>query len=170
MEWNLQKRKLETDDLNEEKLVKYDELLERFREILRVNGLKQTQQRENILHTIYGFKGHFTPEDLYAKVQKTYPDQKIGIATIYRTLSLLESEKIVTSISFGVSGKKFEFGIREHHDHMICDRCGKMIEFMDETIEKRQNLIAKRYNFLISGHMMQIHGVCENCQQKESKF
>lgn len=147
----------------------YEDLLTRFREILRRNGLKQTQQRENILHTIYSSDEHFTPEDLYAKVQQIYPDQKIGIATVYRTLSLLEGEKIVTSVSFGVNGKKYEFGMREHHDHMICDVCGKMIEFVDDTIEKRQSAIAKKHNFLITGHIMQIHGVCQSCQKdKES--
>lgn len=146
--------------------VDYEELLDRFKEILKRNGLKYTQQRENILQAIYGNDEHFTPEELYAKVQKLYPDQKIGIATVYRTLSLLESEKIVTSVSFGVSGKKYECGMQEHHDHMICDKCQKMIEFVDETIEKRQSAIAKKHNFLITGHTMQIHGICQECQQK----
>lgn len=146
----------------------YDDLLVRFKLLLRQNGLKQTQQRENILRTIYESSGHFTPEDLYAKVQKLFSSDKIGIATIYRTLSLLESEKIVTSVSFGVNGKKYEFGMKEHHDHMICDKCGKMIEFLDETIEKRQNDIAKKHNFAITGHIMQIHGVCEACQKEKT--
>ncbi|MGE4295219.1 MAG: Fur family transcriptional regulator [Campylobacterales bacterium] len=147
----------------------YEDLLERFKHLLKLSGLKYTQQREAILRTIYESEGHFTPEMLHQQVQQLFSDQKIGIATIYRTLSLLESEHIVTSISFGVSGKKYEFGMKQHHDHMICDKCGKMIEFVDETIEKRQAAIAKNHNFIITGHTLQIHGICEECQKEKKR-
>ena len=145
----------------------YDELLERLKQLLRRSGLKHTSQRELILRVIYECEEHFSPEELHQKVQHRFPDSRVGIATIYRTLSLLESEKMVTSVSFGVNGKKYEFGMKHHHDHMICDRCGLMIEFVDETIEKRQNAIAKDHQFKITGHIMQIHGICKDCQPKE---
>ncbi len=147
--------------------VSYEELLERLKQALRRNGLKHTVQRELILRVIYDCDEHFSPEELHQKVQHCFPDTRVGIATIYRTLSLLESEKMVTSVSFGVSGKKYEFGMKHHHDHMICDRCGLMIEFVDETIEKRQSRIAADHRFKITGHIMQIHGLCHDCQQKD---
>ncbi|MDR3162831.1 MAG: transcriptional repressor [Helicobacteraceae bacterium] len=146
------------------KTVSYPKLLSRFKEILKSNSLKFTTQREAILRFCYNSKGHFTPEDLRNKIK----EPKIGIATIYRTLALLEIEKIITSISFGVDGKKYEFGIKEHHDHMICDKCRKMIEFTDDKIEERQSVIANNHNFIIKWHILQIHGVCEECNKVAS--
>lgn len=143
----------------------YSEYLERFQELLRQNGLKYTKQREIILDAIYHSTGHFTPESLHKQIQEV-SDEKIGIATIYRTLSLLEGAGLVTTLSFGVSGKKYEFGEKEHHDHMICDNCGKIIEFCDDEIEKLQEKVAKAHNFKTTNHIMQIHGICNTCQTK----
>ena len=90
----------------------------------------------------------------------------IGIATVYRTLTLLETSQIVSSISFGVQGKKYELGLKKHHDHLICTKCGEIIEFFDETIEQRQEEIAKKFNFKMTDHTMKIIGLCEKCQNK----
>lgn len=144
-----------------------EELIDGFKELLKKNGLKYTQQREALLRTVCETKGHFTPEELYQAVQKKFPNLNVGIATVYRSLGVMEQESLVTSVSFGVNGKKYEFGQKEHHDHMICDKCGKMIEFVDETIEKRQEDIASQYDFKITNHSMQIHGICHSCQAKE---
>ena len=70
---------------------------------------------------------------------------------------------MVTSLSFGAQGKKYELGAKEHHDHMICTQCGNITEFVDEDIEKRQDLIAKELGFKISDHSMQIYGTCSKC-------
>lgn len=142
-------------------------LLDDFKDILRKNGLKYTKQREAILETIFTSKTHFSSEDLHLSVAERFPELKTGIATVYRTLVLLEEEGIVTSVSFGTSGKKYEYGRKDHHDHMICDNCGKMIEFLDDTIELKQEEIAKQHKFKISGHSMQLHGLCETCQKDE---
>ncbi|MCV6607147.1 MAG: transcriptional repressor [Campylobacterales bacterium] len=145
----------------------YKELIGKFQEILKENSLKMTKQREIILQTIYEYEGHFIPEGLHKKVQESYPELKVGIATIYRTLQLLESENIVTSISFGANGKKYEYGGKDHHDHMICNKCGRLIEFCDDTIEKQQEKIAKKARFKIVNHSMQIYGICQECQENK---
>jgi Fur family ferric uptake transcriptional regulator len=72
---------------------------------------------------------------------------------------------MVTSISFGAQGKKFELGNKPHHDHMICKNCGEIIEFEDKAIERRQKQIAKEKNFNLTGHLMQLYGTCDKCQQ-----
>jgi Fur family ferric uptake transcriptional regulator len=144
----------------------YDLFLGRFKEVLRRNSLKYTKQREIILEAIYNSEEHFTPESLYGEIGAKHSDSKIGIATIYRTLSLLEKEEMVTSISFGANGKKYEAGTKDHHDHMICDLCGKIIEFFDEEIEELQDKVAKNHSFKITDHVMQIHGICSQCQEK----
>lgn len=145
----------------------FAKLLEEFKALLRSNGLKITKQREAILATIFTSNGHFTPETLHRKVAKDFQELKTGIATVYRTLVLLESERIVTSISFGVNGKKYEYGRKEHHDHMICDKCGKIIEFLSKLVEEEQVRVAKKAGFKIRDHSMQIYGSCKECQEKQ---
>jgi len=147
--------------------VSYQELLERFKQLLRSSGLKYTKQRELILEIIYENQGHFTPEDIYNLIKMSYPDVKLGIATVYRTLTLLEDAQIVSSISFGAQGKKYEFGLTDHHDHLVCMECGAIAEFFDETIEAQQEVIAKQHNFKMTGHIMKITGLCEACQNRE---
>jgi len=148
-------------------MITYPLLLDKFRALLKSNALKFTKQRELILKFLYENEGHFTPEDIYMLIKKEYPDINIGIATVYRTLTLLENEGIASSISFGTQGKKYELGLKKHHDHLICTSCGEIIEFFDETIEKQQEMIAEKYHFLMTDHTMKIIGLCETCQQKQ---
>ncbi|WP_295421483.1 Fur family transcriptional regulator [Sulfurovum sp.] len=148
-------------------MITYPLLLEKFKTLLKENALKFTKQRELILKFLYDNEGHFTPEDIYMLLKKKYPDINIGIATVYRTLALLEESGIASSISFGAQGKKYELGLKKHHDHLICTQCGKIIEFFDEVIEERQEEIAKKFNFLMTDHAMKIVGLCEECQKTD---
>ncbi|MEA1891105.1 MAG: Fur family transcriptional regulator [Campylobacterota bacterium] len=152
-----------TTDFNE-RTVEYEQLLSDFRSLLKKNSLKFTIQREVILETLYSSDEHLTPESLHHLIQEKFPDLKTGIATVYRTLSLLEDSNIVTSLSFGAQGKKYELGAKNHHDHLICTECGSITEFVDEQIETRQHLIADELGFKMKDHSMQIYGVCKNCQ------
>ncbi|RUM72117.1 MAG: transcriptional repressor [Sulfurovum sp.] len=145
-------------------MISYPLLLEQFKKLLKDNSLKFTKQRELILKFLYENEGHFTPEETYTLLKNLYPDMKVGIATVYRTLTLLEESGIASSISFGVQGKKYELGLKKHHDHLICSQCGDIIEFYDETIEERQEEIAKKFNFHMTDHTMKIIGLCEKCQ------
>jgi len=148
-------------------MISYPVLLDQFKTLLKENTLKFTKQRELILKFLYEHEGHFTPEDIYILIKKNHPEVNIGIATIYRTLTLLENEGIASSISFGTQGKKYEFGMRKHHDHLICTLCGEIIEFFDETIERRQEEIASQFNFRMHDHTMKIFGLCDKCQHDE---
>jgi len=152
-------------------LKEYNQILKELKELLKSKNLKYTKQREVILNTIYKNAGHHTPEDILMLIKKDYPKEKIGIATIYRTLSLFEDASLVESISFGKDGKKYEIGHRHHHDHLICIECGEIIEFVDEIIEKQQKIVSSKYNFHMIDHTMQIVGYCQTCynKKKESK-
>lgn len=143
----------------------YEEILNRFKSLIKENGMKYTKQREIILETLYYTKEHFTPEKLYLLIKDNYPNLNMGIATVYRTLNFLEESELATSISFGMHGKKYEFGGKEHHDHLICKECGDIIEFLDDVIEKRQDEIAKQHGYKIDSHNMQIFGICPKCQK-----
>ena len=145
-------------------MIAYPLLLEKFQTLLKENTLKFTKQRELVLKFLYDNDGHFTPEDIYTSLKQENPEINIGIATVYRTLSLLETSQIASSISFGVQGKKYELGLKKHHDHLICTKCGEIIEFFDDAIEERQDIIAKKFNFKMTDHTMKIVGLCENCQ------
>lgn len=150
-----------------QRTLEYEQLLSNFKTLLKNNSLKFTIQREVILETLYNSNEHLTPESLYLLIKEKYPDLKTGIATIYRTLTLLEDSNMVTSLSFGAAGKKYELGAKKHHDHMICTACGNITEFVDEHIEKRQHDIAHELGFKMSDHSMQIYGICKNCQTKK---
>ncbi|MDD3774517.1 MAG: Fur family transcriptional regulator [Sulfurovaceae bacterium] len=145
-------------------MIDYDVLLDKFKSIIKESGLKYTKQRELIVKFLYDNSGHFTPEEINDALKNKYPGMTIGIATVYRTLSLLEDAGLVTSISFGAQGKKYEFGLKKHHDHLVCKQCGAIIEFCDDLIEKRQEEIAKKFNFKMTDHTMKIIGICQSCQ------
>ena len=147
-----------------DRTVEYKQLLNDFKILLKKNSLKFTIQREVILETLYNSDEHLTPEALHHLIQDTYPELKTGIATVYRTLALLEESNVVTSLSFGAQGKKYELGAKEHHDHLICTECGNITEFVDEEIERRQHDITEELGFKMSDHSMQIYGICKNCQ------
>jgi Fur family ferric uptake transcriptional regulator len=145
-------------------MITYPQLLEKFQTLLKENTLKFTKQRELVVKFLYENDGHFTPEDIYSLLKQDNPDINIGIATVYRTLTLLESSDIASSISFGAQGKKYELGLKKHHDHLICTKCGDITEFFDDIIEERQEEIAKKFNFKMTDHTMKIVGLCTNCQ------
>jgi Fur family ferric uptake transcriptional regulator len=149
--------------------VEYNKLLSDFKQLLRDNGLKFTIQREVILEMLYSSDEHLTPESLHHLIQEKHPDLNTGIATVYRTLSLLEDSDMVTSLSFGAQGKKYELGAKDHHDHIICTKCGAISEFVDDEIETRQKKIAEELGFLMQEHSMQIYGICSPCQIKMKK-
>ena len=142
----------------------FEEIKEDLKRIVKQRGLKYTEQREIVLEVLLNAKGHLTAEEVYNEVKNTNPDSNIGIATVYRSLSFLEEVHLITSISFGTDGKKYESNTKNHHDHLICTSCGKIIEFMDEEIEKKQNKIAKENGFKITSHVMQLLGNCSDCQ------
>ncbi len=151
----------------QDRTIEYQQLLEDFKTLLKKSNLKFTIQREIILETLYNSNEHLTPEALHQLIQKQHPNLKIGIATVYRTLALLEESNVVTSLSFGAQGKKYELGAKEHHDHLICLECGQITEFVDEAIEKRQHAITHELGFKMLDHSMQIYGICKKCQEKK---
>ena len=144
--------------------IEFNVFLERFKKSVSKIGLKNSIQKDYILKTLYFSTEHLTAEEISNKIKQNY-NVSIGIATVYRALSFLEEVDLITSITFGTDGKKYESNAKSHHDHLICTTCGKIIEFIDDEIEKRQDKIAKKNKFRITSHSMQLYGTCENCQE-----
>lgn len=106
---------------------------------------------------------HLSAEDIYKTLLETGDD--IGLATVYRVLTQFESAGIVIRHHFEGGTSVFELDDGEHHDHLVCIKCGKVQEFVDPTIEERQIAIAQKMNFQMTDHTLYIFGVCEGCHK-----
>ncbi len=110
---------------------------------------------------------HFSTESLYFLAKKENYD--ISLASIYRTIKLLLKNGILEEYNFMKTYKFYEVILgREHHDHLICTKCGNVIEFSNKAIEELQEIIAKSYNFTITFHTHNIYGFCNECSQSNS--
>jgi Fur family transcriptional regulator, ferric uptake regulator len=144
--------------------ISYQDMLARLEQVVIQNNLKRSKQREDILFVMYETHGHLSPEEILNLARELSPG--LGIATVYRTLGLLEKEGLLDSIAFGGDGsKKYELNCGEHHDHLICVECKKIVEFYDDNIEKTQEEIAISHHFLLKNHSMKLYGICETCQK-----
>ncbi|OGW19411.1 MAG: transcriptional repressor [Nitrospinae bacterium RIFCSPLOWO2_12_FULL_47_7] len=127
------------------------------------NNLKVTRQRRIVLNAFADCEEHISAEELYKMVSNTEP--KIGLATIYRTLALLTQSGLASVLDFGDGQKRYEHKfMHSHHDHMICTKCGKIIEFAHPIIEKLQDEVAKENKFTITSHKLDLFGFCRNCK------
>lgn len=136
-----------------------------FTEYLAKTNLKMTPQRRLILDVFLRDEGHLASEELYHKVKEE--DKSIGQATVYRTLKLLSESGLAKEVHFGDGVTRYEqkYG-SAHHDHIICERCGKTLEVMDEDIERLQEKLAAAHGFELTGHKMYLYGVCADCRAK----
>ena len=133
---------------------------------LKRAGLKVTLPRMKILEVLESSdKRHLSAEDIYRILLDA--DEEIGLATIYRVLTQFEGAGLVLRHHFETGQAVFELERGKHHDHLICVKCGKIVEFVDESIEAKQKEIAKKNGFRISDHSLIIYGICDNknCQQ-----
>jgi len=125
-------------------------------------GLRSTRQRDLILDIFLSGHEHLSAEELYLKVKASSPG--IGQATIYRTLKLFVDAGLAREMTLPDGQTRYEQQIAgEHHDHLICTRCGAIVEFEDETIERQQQEIARRHGFTLVNHKMQLCGLCPAC-------
>ncbi|MBD3671308.1 MAG: ferric iron uptake transcriptional regulator [Gammaproteobacteria bacterium] len=132
---------------------------------LKKLGLKATLPRLKILEILEDSKlRHMSAEEVYKALLDS--GEEIGLATVYRVLTQFESAGLVSRHHFEGGHSVFELDDGEHHDHLMCVKCGKIEEFIDDTIEDRQKAIAKRFEFEMTDHCLYIYGVCPACQSK----
>ena len=129
---------------------------------LRERGLRLTTQRRAIAEAFFNVDGHPNADELLAAVKAEHP--AIGQATIYRTLRLFEEVGLASSSNFGSSSARFEANDGHHHDHLVCTECDRIIEFINETIERLQDEIAESHGYRLTSHRMELYGVCPDCQ------
>lgn len=134
-----------------------------FKRIVREMGLKVTGQRLAILEALSMGRAHVTAQEVFEGLIEKNPE--IGFATVYRFLKKLKDSGFVTEVRMGGMPARYELTPRKHHDHLTCTVCGKIVEFAEDTIESLQLEIAKKHNFELTGHLMELYGVCESCQK-----
>jgi Fur family ferric uptake transcriptional regulator len=128
---------------------------------LEAHSLKRTRQRDVILDVFLAAKGHVSSEDLYQTIRKKNP--RIGYTTVYRTMKLFVEAGLAEERHFDDGVARYEVE-QDHHDHLVCTKCGRIVEFESDLIEKTQTEIAAKYGFRILRHRHELYGHCSNCR------
>jgi Fur family ferric uptake transcriptional regulator len=140
-----------------------------FRDHIKSAGLRRTAQRDLILEVFLSTEDHLSSEALYRLVEKKDPN--VGQTTVYRTLKLLTEAGLAREVRLGDGRTYYEHHLdHEHHDHMICTECGKVIEFYSEEIENLQDQMAEEFGFVPTHHSLRILGICKECKKKKNKL
>jgi Fur family ferric uptake transcriptional regulator len=136
---------------------------------LRKVGLKVTYPRLKILNILEEqaqLSYHISAEEIHTLLQNT--NENLGLGTIYRTLACFEKSGLVTRHNFEEGYSVFELNDDEHHDHLVCVRCGRVDEFSDPLIMQRQIMLAQQRHFKVTSYNFTLYGICQNCQQTQS--
>lgn len=135
-----------------------------FDDYIASKGLRHTPQRHRVLNVFLSTERHVSIDELYKLVKAKYPD--IGYTTIYRTMKLLSECGLCGEIDIGDGILRFEhkYG-HQHHDHLICTKCGGLTEVANPEIEELQEIMAKRHSFIPLKHKLEIFGICKDCMK-----
>lgn len=137
--------------------------IERLRDDWRRRGLRWTPERERVVNELFSAQVHLDADQLVARLQRK--GLRASKATVYRTLARLLQAGMIQEV-FRCGGKaRYELA-RSHHDHLLCTVCGKVTEFSDAGIERRQEAICKKYGFKALEHRMSVKGLCKTCRGK----
>jgi len=143
-----------------------EQLRARLNDYMARHGLRSTEQRRVVTEMFFSSRGHLSIEDLLEQVRLEEP--KIGYATVYRTLKLLKECGLAYERHFDDGVSRYEVAwADEHHDHLICAECEKIIEFEENNIEQLQHKVAKKYGFKLVRHKLELYGICPECQAKK---
>ena len=132
-------------------------------EQLQTRGMRVTPQRAIIFEAIEHLEGHITAEEIFAQVQKINP--YVSLATVYRTLELLQGMDLINQTNFGRSQAYFALKNHGPHHHLVCSQCGRIEEFSDEVFDSVRRDLQARYGFQAHTDHMSIFGLCHSCQE-----
>lgn len=137
-----------------------------FHTRLRERALKSTAPRDDIARVFFELGRHISAEELYAEVKRVNPH--VGYATIYRTLKLLKDCGLLSERHFDEGQARYEVVGDHHHDHFICESCGRIIEFEDAAIERLQRDVARQLGVTLHRHKLELYGRCADCAAKSA--
>ena len=133
---------------------------------LKRRGFRLTPQRRAIISVLGDSEEHLTPAHIHARLHRRYPS--IGLVTVYRTLELLQDNGLLCEVHIGDSCRSYLKRKKpgEHHHHLVCQRCGRVVDFSDCEMEKLEQRLARETGFTIDRHMLEFMGCCSRCQEK----
>ena len=141
-------------------------LLERFRRHLREHHQPITRQRDLVAQIVFLSDDHLSVEAIRRELKQR--GERVGLATVYRTLDLLVESGLVRAHEFGEGFKRYEpADAGGDHEHLICERCGRLVEFTNERLERMLPVLADEHGFQHRRHRVEIYGVCRDCRQRE---
>lgn len=132
--------------------------------ILRQHGYKFTPQRRIVIQTVASSQDHLTPAAIYEKVHQERPN--IGLVTIYRTLDILAKLGLICELHAGGSCRSYTTGASEHHHHLICTNCGKVVDFSGYDLSQLEQRLSLETGFDIEDHLLEFVGLCQACQKE----
>ena len=142
--------------------------VEKFQEFLATRGKRLTQERRAIVEAVFSDHEHFDADQLIARLSVRKPgSQHASRSTIYRMLELLEESGLLRKVARTKHGSEVyeqDYGYSQH-DHLICKKCGKLIEFHNDAISRILEEVAAQHGFRMTGHRMEVHGVCSECSR-----
>ena len=136
-----------------------------FGRYLREQGLPVTHQREAVAKVVFGSDEHLSVDEIERVLRSN--SQRIGKATIYRTLDLLVKSKLVAEHDFGEGFKRYEHRLSPQpiHEHLICLNCGKVLEFQSPDIHRIEAMVTAQHGFRPARHKLEIYGLCKECSE-----
>ena len=145
-------------------MVMTDLELKKFKKILKKENLKMTPQRVEVFREVCDSNEHQESEEIFISLRKR--DVNISRATVYRTMDILYQHDLVQRMDIGDGKWRYEHWLDCHqHDHLICIRCGTIVEFINAQIEEIQNNVAKKFDYELVRHVHQLFGLCKQCRE-----
>jgi Fur family ferric uptake transcriptional regulator len=130
---------------------------------LKKHNYKLTKQRQAVIATIIDSQDQLTPARIYEKVHSTAPE--IGLVTIYRTLGILSELGLVCELHTGGDCPTYTIGAPQHHHHLVCSKCGHVVDFSGHNLEELEERIIRESGFRIENHILEFIGLCLPCQK-----
>jgi Fur family ferric uptake transcriptional regulator len=137
-----------------------------IRRLFREKGIVFTTQREQVLRAVIDAGKHIDAEELHRRLSASR--QRVGLATVYRTLQMLREHGLVAENQFGERRHRYEQAEGRHHDHLVCLACGKVQEFEEPAIEQLQERVARRHGFAALSHRLELYGYCRACGRRNA--
>ncbi len=140
-------------------------------------GYRLTMGREAVLQVLEKTSGHLSAEDIFLKMRPEYPG--VGLTTVYRTLEVLVSLGMVNKFDFGDGRARYELiegpAADKHHHHLVCTSCRRVVDYSDfieqekKLLRETESGLSRKYNFKITGHLIQFYGLCAACAETQGR-